>query len=478
MPLVDDKLPSLTPIKADWIKKLIKTPSVLKSLIDQYESPINIHNSSVFIQNYEQFHRCLENYGLEHQIFFARKANKCKKLVEKACQANISVDTASYRELKQCIDLRCDPSKLILTAAIKSKKLINLAIDKEVLIILDNEDECILVEEIASAKNKKAKIGFRVSGFEYKGEKLYSRFGFDIDDVFSFLINSVGENKKYQSLDYHGIHFHLNGYSTLQRAAAISSCITLSDQLKNEGFHTRFIDIGGGFLMNYLEQKEEWETFHQLLLEAQRNEIKPITFQNNGLGYQLINEEIEGKLQSYPYFNECSKTNFLKNILDVKPNGRQKTIAQELQTRSIKLQMEPGRSLLDQVGITIARVAFRKLDQNNDWLIGLEMNMTQMHSSSADFLLDPEVIYLNDTPETKEVEVYFTGAYCLERDLLLKRKIRLEKLPQVGDLVVFFNTAGYMMHFFESEAHLFELATNLFVNNSSNDYTTSDFVVD
>jgi len=40
-------------------------------------------------------------------------------------------------------------------------------------------------------------------------------------------------------------------------------------------------------------------------------------------------------------------------------------------------------------------------------------------------------------------------------------------LPQVGDLVIFVNTAGYMMHFFESSAHLFPLATNLIWNRTT-----------
>ncbi|GAB3011229.1 hypothetical protein GCM10027284_33140 [Cyclobacterium sediminis] len=49
----------------------------------------------------------------------------------------------------------------------------------------------------------------------------------------------------------------------------------------------------------------------------------------------------------------------------------------------------------------------------------------------------------------------------MERDVLLKRKISLAQLPAIGDFVAFVNTAGYMMHFFETEAHLFDLSQNL-----------------
>ena len=77
-------------------------------------------------------------------------------------------------------------------------------------------------------------------------------------------------------------------------------------------------------------------------------------------------------------------------------------------------------------------------------------------------------------PDAEAVAVYFTGAYCLERDVLLKRKISLPQLPEIGDTVLFVNTAGYMMHFFETEAHLFERAKNLSITDDSEVFTLKD----
>ena len=57
--------------------------------------------------------------------------------------------------------------------------------------------------------------------------------------------------------------------------------------------------------------------------------------------------------------------------------------------------------------------------------------------------------------------VFFTGGYCLEQDIILKRTIVLPCLPEIGDIVCFVNTAGYMMHFCETRSHLFEFATNV-----------------
>ena len=129
--------------------------------------------------------------------------------------------------------------------------------------------------------------------------------------------------------------------------------------------------------------------------------------------------------------------------------------------------MEPGRSLLDQCGLSIAQVAFRKTDSAGNLLVGLAMNRTQLRSSSADFLVDP--IHIPKQPKENNLSMqshgYLVGAYCLEQELILKRKLTFQQYPEVGDLIAFPNTAGYMMHFFESEAHLFELAANVFVHD-------------
>ncbi|WP_212744237.1 hypothetical protein [Maribacter sp. ACAM166] len=126
----------------------------------------------------------------------------------------------------------------------------------------------------------------------------------------------------------------------------------------------------------------------------------------------------------------------------------------------------------------MAKVVYRKKDAKNQWLVGLEMNMSQMMSSSADFLLDPYMMYSSEVDESEPIDVYFTGAYCLERDVLLKRKIRLPRLLAIGEYVGFVNTAGYMMHFFETEAHLFELSTNLIFTVSDDKLSFFQFIDD
>ncbi len=468
----------LTPITSNWMHEILDNQEVLRGVLEKYGSPINIHHLPTFNDNCERYKALFNSYDLKFQIFYARKANKTKGLVKQAFASGIGVDTASYRELEQSLELGGNGENLVLTAAIKNENQIALAIKNDVPIILDNEDECVLTERIAKKIGKRAKVGFRISGFVVDGEKLYSRFGFDIDHITNFVAAYIGDQKTFNHLDVVGLHFHLDGYSTYQRSIGLLTSINIGNALKQKGYPISFIDMGGGILMNYLQDEGEWNNFKSSLKERVSSGNNNLTFNDNGLGYSMIDGKLHGKLNTYPYFNKVHKDSFLREVLDYIDADTGLSVAALLRKHNYEIRIEPGRSLLDQVGVTIAKVVHRKQDAKKQWLVGLEMNMSQMMSSSADFLLDPYIVHTNKAEEEEPVEVFFTGAYCLERDVLLKRKVSLKRLPSIGDYVAFVNTAGYMMHFFETEAHLFELSSNLMHTGTNEKLSFFHFIDD
>ena len=147
------------------------------------------------------------------------------------------------------------------------------------------------------------------------------------------------------------------------------------------------------------------------------------------------------------------------------------TVAGAILSRGLELRCEPGRSLLDGCGMTVARVEFRKQRGDGTWLIGLGMNRTQCRSSSDDFLVDPLLIRAEprlpgagSSGSTGPIRAYLVGAYCMERELLTWRKLEFPAGVSVGDFVAFPNTAGYLMHILESSSHQIPLARNLIVD--------------
>ena len=459
----------LTPIISKWMESILNNPGLLRSLTNEFGSPINIHHLPSFDRNIGKYREVFKEYGLDGSVYFARKANKSKALVRRALESDIGVDTASQEELAQAIELGGGFDSLVLTAAIKTEPMMELAIRNNVPIIIDNEDELILVDGVANRLNLIAAIGLRLSGFKFKNKKLYSRFGFDLDLDKCRLKQWFNDEPRFHNLQLIGLHFHLDGYSTAQRAEGILQSLEFKEYLSFGGDSIRFLDIGGGMLMNYLKDRQQWQDFNSALKQAVFGDREPLTFGNDGLGYEKnhTTKSITGSLRTYPYHNDIHTTSFLKEILDYNLSSRSGSVADSIRGHGIQLRIEPGRSLLAEVGMTIAKVAHRKKDSNGDWLVGLEMNMSQLRSSSRDFLVDPYLVYDIEPASKENTSMYFTGAYCLEQDVILKRKFTFPTLPSIGDYVVFVNTGGYMMHFYETEAHLFALSRNLYITEGN-----------
>ncbi|MGP1992938.1 Y4yA family PLP-dependent enzyme [Zobellia laminariae] len=471
----------LTPVTSAWMHEMMNHTEIVENLLETYGSPLNIHHLPSFQKNISDYLEVFKKFEVEGQIYFARKANKSKALVDTALKSGIGVDTASYNELKQAIEIGGTEHNLILTAAVKNRALLELAIMNHITIIVDNTDELQMANQIAGELEKECSLGIRLSGFQVNGNKLYSRFGFDIERDRQNLKIWFSDKATFPHLKLSGFHFHLNGYSIEERGEAAIQTLEIIQEFRQQGNSIDFLDIGGGILMNYLESHEEWVNFQNHLRDAVLGKREPITFQNNGLGFeQETNKmEIRGNLSTYPFYNEIHSTNFLSQILSYQ-NSFGTSVAELINSANIQVRIEPGRSLLNQVGVTLAKVAHRKLDAQGNWLVGMEMNMSQLKSSSADFLLDPFIIYKNRPEVIEEAKLFLTGSYCLEQDVLLKRELTFPNLPSRGDMILFVNTAGYMMHFYQTESHLFNLSQDLFLEKfeklSSELFTTDSSV--
>ncbi|MDZ4786272.1 MAG: hypothetical protein SGJ02_09380, partial [bacterium] len=107
---------------------------------------------------------------------------------------------------------------------------------------------------------------------------------------------------------------------------------------------------------------------------------------------------------------------------------------------------------LDGCGVTLAEVRGIKKVISGDTHIGLGMNHTQLRTSSLEYLIDP-VLLPNQNQEESNFSGILVGDYCLENDFISRRRIAFPRLPDIGDVIVFPNTAGYFSHLFESPGH-------------------------
>lgn len=445
----------------------------LDGAIQKYGSPLNLIHPKSLQSNLRSLLRVAKDRGIEFQPFFARKANKCLAFVDAALQIGCGVDLASENELEQVLSRNPSGSRLICTAAIKSEALIRRCIERQVVVAIDNEVELERCIRQGEQLGIQPAIAIRLGGFMHKGHKLHTRFGFDIEEIHDHISRWQANQLRLKIL---GLHFHLDGYDVGQRLSAINQCLELLTMLRLKGYQPAFLDIGGGLPVSYLESETQWLNFWEAHRKALIGITEPVTYRNHPLGLLVHQGKILGVPNVYPYFQFRKADQWLASILDSSTEGSSHTIASRIADLRLELRCEPGRSALDGGGLTAARVEFVKRHPNGDWFVGLAMNRTQCRTSSDDFLVDPLVLSAGSISEfgTGISSGYFVGAYCTESELLSLRRFSFSCGINVGDIVVFPNTAGYFMHFLESRSHQFPLAKNLVLSDCGLEFELDD----
>ena len=435
-----------------WQAELAAEPDRLAELIAVHGSPVNLIDPRPMGRNIDALRAVAEKRGLELGLYFARKANKCLSLVDEAVRQGAGVDVASEHELSQVLARGVDPGRVILTAAVKPRRLIERAVAAGVTVSVDNEDELRLLESTTSEARPTIAMRLAPQGSS-------TRFGLDAARIRELALQGAIEKGKLR-----GIHFHLEGYRAGDRVAALEEAIWLADEFATAGRPLGFVDVGGGIPISYLESAAEWDSFWHRHREGLLGPGEPLTFGGHGLGLVAAGDRVIGAPAVYPFHQRPVGGEWLASVLDATVPGRSATVASAISARGLELRCEPGRALLDGCGLTAARVEFRKRFDERTWLIGLAMNRTQCRSTSEDFMVDPLLVRASGAAApTEPIEGYLVGAYCIERELLTWRRLRFRHGVAVGDIVVFVNTAGYLMHILESASHQIPLARNLIV---------------
>ncbi len=440
-----------------WMMHVIQSGDLFP-LLKEYGSPLNVIATDPMARNIAELNRVAAKHRVNFRVYFARKSNKCLSFVERAIQENAGVDAASENEVLQCLASGVAPADLICTAAVKSESLLSLCVERGICIAIDNHDELQLVIEIADNRQRAANVAIRLGGFEHLGHKLPTRFGFDVRRDLD-VINTFDRD----ALNVQGVHFHLDGYDASQRVSAIHQSLQWVHGLRSTGHEVRFLDMGGGFPISYLEDENQWTEFWDQHDQALLGKRRPITYRNHRLGKHVHDGIVIGSVNSYPYYQSPVRSEWFANILA--SEVQQQTIASQLRGANLQLRCEPGRSLMDGCGMTIARVEFRKCNADGDWLFGVSMNRTQCRTSSDDFLVDP-ILIAKSHRWAESMSGYLVGTYCTESELISLRRLHFPHGVARGDLIVFPNTAGYLMHFLESRSHQFPLATNVTLHSN------------
>lgn len=440
----------LTARTEPWMEALLADAEQCAALIREYGSPVNVLDFSPLARNAAELVSAASEEGVKLGVYVARKANKALGMVRAANAAGLGLDVASFTELRQCLDLGVPGDAVIVTAAVKSRALIDLALSSGALVSLDNSDELDDVIAAAASRQMRPRVALRLASSDPAIPP--TRFGLTAGKWDRALANV-----NTSALSIEGIHFHLNAYSVDERATLLREAIGWVDRLREQGHLLSFIDMGGGIPMSYLTDRDQWSAFWNALAADAGDRL---TWRGDRLGLAHPNATRPSSAL-YPYWQRPVRGEWLREVLRA-PGISEESIASELAARDLELHCEPGRSVLDGCGMTLAQVALRKSTSDDIPLVGLHMNRTQVRSTSVDFLLDPRWVRPADAGEPgAPFDGFLVGAYCVEDELILRRRLRFAEGVARGDIAAFVNTGGYLMHILESASHQLPLAINV-----------------
>lgn len=418
----------ITGRREPWMDSALSDHAALSSLLETHGSPVNLIDPARLPDHAAELVDAAASVGVELRVFFARKANKALALVDAAIAAGHGVDVASERELAQVLSRGADPARVIVSAGVKPRSLLELCARSGVVVSVDNLDELALLISVARAEGVVVPVALRLA----TEVPVPTRFGLVADDIRTLL----HDRARWDAVRLVGLHFHLHGYAAADRTTVLGQALDLVEEARGAGHGVEFVDIGGGIPMRYVDSPVQWDAFWSAHEDGHR-----LTWDNHPL------------TKVYPLWQDPVRGAWLHDVLA--------PLADRVRSLGVRLHAEPGRALLDGCGLTVARVEFRKQRADGTWLVGLAMNRTQCRSAADDFLLDPVLVPAPGVARSEPMEAYLVGAYCIEAELLTWRRLVFPHGVGVGDLVAFVNTAGYQMHILESASHQIPLARNL-----------------
>ncbi|MFH1284106.1 MAG: alanine racemase [Candidatus Peregrinibacteria bacterium] len=410
-----------------------ENPRILE-LIEAFGSSLHIVFPEIAGANLTRFQETLRESNVEGSVFYAAKANKSEAVLEAMAKAGGGADVSSVYELRQALSHGIRGENIAMSGPTKDPRFLLLGIQQGSTIAIDSIDDLKNIIEILNSLDdkQKAKITIRLNDV---GENK-SRFGIpksDLPAVYELLQANSGK------IEFSGFAFHLDGYSIEERSKAILSVVEEIQRARSIGFNCNTVDIGGGFTISYVD-KNSWEQFQQ----ANKGEE----------GAKLF---FHGKRfkHFYPYYNEKPGPAFLKEVLAYEQDGTRKSIAEILIESNIQLVVEPGRSILDQAGITLMRVKGIKQTASGNHVILAEANLNHLSEQwfCTEFIPDPILIQAEKDNSSEPIEASVAGNTCMEMDMITWRKIGFKHTPKSGDVLVYVNTAGYQMDTNETDFH-------------------------
>jgi diaminopimelate decarboxylase len=231
----------------------------VSDLAAQYGTPVWIYSKRTLLHHLNQIQQAFAE--VDPVICYSVKANSNLGILKVMNDAGSSFDVVSGGELYRVKQAGADTSRVVFAGVGKTDAEIREALDNNVLMFnVESEAELDAIARVAESMNKVGPVALRLNpDIDAKTHaktttgKKGNKFGMDIERA-EQLAEKVLSDKR---LSLKGIHMHLGSpiLSTEPYAAAVVKAAEVVARFRARGHDTRWINLGGGFGINYRQQE-------------------------------------------------------------------------------------------------------------------------------------------------------------------------------------------------------------------------------
>ena len=224
----------------------------INNIVKKNKTPLYLYSENQIINNYLKFTKSFKKTN--PLVCFAAKSNSNVAILKILGKLGAGADVVSGGELLKALKAGIKASKIVFSGVGKTEDELKIAINKKILLInCESESEAKLVNKIAKKLKKKVSIGFRLNpNVDAKTHKNIStgkaenKFGLSIKSFKSFFKTlSIYKNIKLDALSVH------IGSQILTDAPYKKTLNVMSKLIKDLELKLKFVDLGGGFGINY-----------------------------------------------------------------------------------------------------------------------------------------------------------------------------------------------------------------------------------
>ncbi|MGE0268642.1 MAG: alanine racemase [Candidatus Omnitrophota bacterium] len=241
--ILEQKTPLMNPQELRrFVSQYLDSKEIYLEACEKFGSPLYLIDEPALVRKAREFRQAFEQHLPQVKAFYALKSNYHPFLIRTLVKEGYGIDVSSGRELEMA--LRQNAASMIFSGPGKTVPELELACDHDdkVTVLLDNFDELERLQQTASKKKKKIRVGVRLM-IEEKG--LWRKFGVPLRVLAEFFDKAAG----CKNIDLCGLQFHASWNLDTTKQVAILRRLgkVLAALDKKMLKKIQFVDIGGGY---------------------------------------------------------------------------------------------------------------------------------------------------------------------------------------------------------------------------------------